>query len=310
MSDDEREHRGPHIEDLDMDTGPVKRPSNYDEHGEEVFLDTKKLKTSVWLVKIPEFVMREWEKFDKPGEELGRLSVYPMSQTSGPANKKQKVTLHLPKDAPWTEKIPHDYILDLLPSGPSQQNTFVFTEDSEGRARAVSGRVVHEATMRPFQDARYREVMKMRRVEAENKKKNIAFMELKDGKKVMQVGSSNVSTMGNAAGEFNLSQKRTTLDKRERLPKEELINQIFAVYKENEYYYFKELVERLKQPQAYLKEVVNEVCDLVKKGEEHGKYALKADYRNIGAGAIGGSSSGVKVEDLDDLDDDDDLDED
>ncbi|KAJ3211912.1 hypothetical protein HDU67_004184 [Dinochytrium kinnereticum] len=298
MSDDERD-RGPQLDD-DVEA-PVKRPSHYDEHGEEVFLDTKRLKTSIWLVKVPEFVMKEWGKVEKEGAELGRLRVY--SQGTNPPSKKQKVTLHLPNEAKWASNLPKDYVLDLLPSGPSQQNTFVFGEDDEGRAREISGKVVHEATMRPLTDNSYREIMKRRREEANSKRKNIAIIHHKDGKKVMAVGSANVATQGNAQGEFNLSQKRTTLDKRERIPKEELINQIFEAFKESSYYSFKELLERLKQPQTYLKEVINEVCVLMKKGEEHGKYALKPEFQSAGGGVGGDISLGAMDEDLDDGED-------
>ncbi|KAI8852080.1 transcription initiation factor IIF, beta subunit-domain-containing protein [Chytridium lagenaria] len=254
MSDDERD-RGPEIED-DVDIGSIKRPSHYDEHGEEVFLDTKRIKTSIWLVKVPEFVMKEWGKVEKEGVELGRLR----RQSNG--KEDTKVTLHLP-ETKWAEDLPKNYVVDLMPANPTQQNTFV----------------VHEATMRPFTDDSYRDIMKKRRDEAMAKRKNIALIHHKDGKKVMAVGSANVPTQGTAQGEFNLSQKKTTLDKRERIPEEELINQIFEAFKESSHYSFKELLERLKQPMSYLKEIVNKVCVLVKKGEEHGKYALKAEYR-------------------------------
>ncbi|KAJ3113019.1 hypothetical protein HDU96_003895 [Phlyctochytrium bullatum] len=303
--------RGPQIDDYDDNLAPIKRPSNYDEHGEEVFLDTKRLKTNIWLVKVPEFLMQEWSKIDTEGVELGRLRVYSAAppRPSGLPNQqrappKQKVTLHLP-ESKWSKDLPKDYILDVLPPASASQNTFVFCEDDEGRARELAGKVVHEAAMRPFTDERYREIMKKRREEALKTRKNITVMHHKDGKKVMHVGNANAPSRGTAQGEFLLTQKKTSADKRERIPKEELIGQIFEAFQASQYYSFKELLDRLKQPQQYLKEVIGEVCVLVKKGEEHGKYQLKPEYQTAGATTTADADDATAMDE--DLDDDDDI---
>lgn len=75
------------------------------------------------------------------------------------------------------------------------------------------------------------------------------------------------------------------VDKRERLPRGDLLNAIFALYQVNQYYTLKELTEKTQQPQIWLKEVLNEVCDFHRKGPNVQKYELKPEYKESGSSA-------------------------
>ncbi|KAJ3283813.1 hypothetical protein HDU76_008396, partial [Blyttiomyces sp. JEL0837] len=52
-----------------------KRPSNFDENGDEIFLETKKSAKKVWLVKVPAFIAEKWNSIDKAGVNLGTLDI-------------------------------------------------------------------------------------------------------------------------------------------------------------------------------------------------------------------------------------------
>lgn len=75
------------------------------------------------------------------------------------------------------------------------------------------------------------------------------------------------------------------MDKRERLPREELLNLIFQAFAKYEHWTLKSLVENTKQPQVWLKEVLQEVAILNKRGPYMGSYSLKSEFRTTPAAA-------------------------
>jgi transcription initiation factor TFIIF subunit beta len=80
MSDHE-DNGGPRINDDNAPSESVNHTAFhytqlYDENGKELFLETKKMGTSIWLVKVPTFVAEKWNGIDKEGVELGKLRIY------------------------------------------------------------------------------------------------------------------------------------------------------------------------------------------------------------------------------------------
>ncbi len=78
----------------------------------------------------------------------------------------------------------------------------------------------------------------------------------------------------------------------------------------------KDLRKRTNQPEAYLKEILNEIADLQRGGPHNTKYSLKpgfnlAAHRTSTPAVEGeGSALGVKDEEMEDVDEDGDEDED
>lgn len=70
-----------------------------------------------------------------------------------------------------------------------------------------------------------------------------------------------------------------TLDKTYRISKEELQTKLFALFERYEYYSMKDLVERLRQPQAYLQEVLEEIATYNVHGTFCSKWCLRSEYR-------------------------------
>ncbi|KAJ3299474.1 hypothetical protein HDU76_006299, partial [Blyttiomyces sp. JEL0837] len=228
----------------------------------------------------------------------------------------------------WTKDLPLDYKLQITTAFP--KSTYVFTEDEEGRAREVAGKVEHEATVTPIYDERYQKIVKERMESVAKKRKNIVTIGTKEGKKAMIEGTaSGIAEVG-----FTLQAKKpATSDKKERLPKDELINAVLAAFSEYPYWTFKALLERTGQPQNWLKEVINDILVLNKKGPYNGHYSLKPELAKVpaklegaggsssssgggGAGASGSGSGAANADggdgesgDDDDLDDDDDMSE-
>lgn len=76
-----------------------------------------------------------------------------------------------------------------------------------------------------------------------------------------------------------------------RMPRNELMDMLFSAFEQYPYWSFKGLVEYVKQPQSYLKEVLSEICNFIKKGPYTAKYQLKPEF--AGAAGRAAAASGI-----------------
>lgn len=90
--------------------------------------------------------------------------------------------------------------------------------------------------------------------------------------------------------------------KNARLPKNVLLDMIFECFREYQYWSMKALRQRTHQPDAWLRQVVEEVCVLQKTGTFANHYTLSEAYRDKG----GNESKEAAAEPVDDGDGDDD----
>ncbi|KAI5957467.1 hypothetical protein KGF57_003161 [Candida theae] len=66
-----------------------------------------------------------------------------------------------------------------------------------------------------------------------------------------------------------------------RMPKQDLLDLLFRLFEEYEYWSIKGLKERTKQPESYLKESLDSIAILIKKGPYTSKWVLKPEYRKL-----------------------------
>ncbi|CQB89414.1 Transcription initiation factor IIF%2C small subunit (RAP30) [Chlamydia trachomatis] len=65
------------------------------------------------------------------------------------------------------------------------------------------------------------------------------------------------------------------------MPKKDLLDLLFRLFEEYEYWSMKGLKERTRQPESYLKESLESIATLIKRGPYTSKYTLKAEYRRL-----------------------------
>jgi transcription initiation factor TFIIF subunit beta len=63
------------------------------------------------------------------------------------------------------------------------------------------------------------------------------------------------------------------------MPRNELMDLLFAAFDKFPYWSFKGIVEHTKQPNQYLKEILAEICILNKRGPYAGNYQLKPEFK-------------------------------
>ncbi|KAL8798003.1 MAG: hypothetical protein Q9182_007033 [Xanthomendoza sp. 2 TL-2023] len=66
-----------------------------------------------------------------------------------------------------------------------------------------------------------------------------------------------------------------------RIARNDLIDQVFSCFKEHRYWKLGVMKERLKQPETYLKEVLEEVAELIKSGPFANHWQLNPHYQKI-----------------------------
>lgn len=66
-----------------------------------------------------------------------------------------------------------------------------------------------------------------------------------------------------------------------RIPQKELLDLLFKLFDEFDYWSLKGLKERTKQPEIYLKETLDQIAQLIKKGPYIGKWALKREFKEL-----------------------------
>lgn len=68
-------------------------------------------------------------------------------------------------------------------------------------------------------------------------------------------------------------------NKAARMPRNELLDRLFECFGEFKYWSMRALRERLHQPEAYLKENLDSIAELVRSGQFNGNYKLRDDAR-------------------------------
>jgi transcription initiation factor TFIIF subunit beta len=67
-----------------------------------------------------------------------------------------------------------------------------------------------------------------------------------------------------------------------RMPRNQLLDALFALFRERDQWPIKQLRERTQQPEVYLKEVLSEIASLHRSGEFNGTWELMPSFKGDG----------------------------
>ncbi|PVV05440.1 hypothetical protein BB560_000038 [Smittium megazygosporum] len=244
-------------------------------------LNINELDTRVWLVKVPEFLATRWNQISESGVELGKLRIY-----NTPDENDRAITLLVNSES--GENIPTEYNLNLI--NKTAKNMYVFSEERDPEEEikptnisafknvptAISGTIHHECIVTPSLDNQYQEIIRRR-----------VFNASKPSRTVQMLGgthkSSNLFSPGLAGRDAIFGARRKGLlngteTRLERIPRSELIDLLFNAFEKYQYWTLKGLIEFTKQPTMYLREVLNEIAALNKRGPYSSMYSLKPEF--------------------------------
>ncbi|CAG8813330.1 4028_t:CDS:2 [Gigaspora margarita] len=265
-------------ESFDEDEKPTIEQTDiaFDDDEDEGDLDMSGVRQEAWIAKLPSFLFEKWADLNEDDLELAKVQVY-----SDPLEKYiNKLIFILPfqyklilSDHERYEDIPKEYELDVI----GQQMHTV----------SLSSTVTGNFNIRPSVNADYSKKLRERTLLAAKPERTIRFLEENENRGAyVPPGQSTVPKKP----KVTMEQKTT------RIPKNELIDSLFGAFEKFAYWTFKGLKDYVKQPESYLKEVLNEIAILDKKGHYNNCYHLKPEYsQNISAETVSVAPQGVEV---------------
>lgn len=148
---------------------------------------------------------------------------------------------------------------------------------------SIVGKVCHDCQIIPSKhDKQYMSVLLRRQgMQAAKPRPKVTLLEEIPG--VVQ-SNAGPSIKGNNTSVFLKSHnnKNRNIEGRAiRMPKKDLLDLLFRLFDEYEYWSMKGLKERTRQPESYLKESLDSIANLIKKGPYTSKYNLKPEYRKL-----------------------------
>lgn len=290
-----------------------------DNYEDSMDLDLSNSGKKMWLVRLPRFLMDKWKDVDKiSGQELGKVRIKTNTQNDGRAPWKVKLVLN---DNEQTSDIPHEYDVSLVKqvventyvfseqdfpqhvkkkqqaAAAKQRNALraasAASEDLKEKAQfqpyartvpkktALIGKACHECLVTPsFEDQNYSKVVSQRRAMEESASR--AKVTLLDN--IPGMNATSFGSVGLKNNLFMRAQQRNTKQsdgKATRIPRNELLDLLFRLFEEYDYWTMKGLRERTKQPESYLKEVLDTMAVLIKKGPYAMKYSLKPEFKQV-----------------------------
>lgn len=241
-----------------------------EEEGNEVDY-SQVLNDKYWLVKVPRFLYDAWTSNVDHKNEVGVIT---FSLEDLKKQKNKKINLTIPK-ADWSESLPREY--KCMVTKPHVTNELVFAENlTTGESEGLRGNIEMETSIMPVIGTEYRRIMQDRCRSVYMGRKQIEV--LNESKDLGQtIAPKKADSVDQWFGLF--MKKKFQSEKKERVGRADLINIIFAAFEQYSNWSFKGLSERTKQPQSWLKEVLDEVCILKKRGPYVGTYELKPEYK-------------------------------
>ena len=260
----------------------------------------------VWLVKVPRFVSAGWEaaaanSVDAEGALVGHvhLEVDPndLKAPDGP-EPEPTITLKLDNAAAAgagaggeaaAATCPDDFVLARQGDASDENNFRVFCQrrDPKGStSMSCEGTVTHRFDAKPRADEttdalnideRYRELSRKRKLDAETKVRQIEVISTKDA--IRSRGTLLPTNIGFGATTASERKEAKVAAVKVRMERAELQNMLFKLFGTKRLWLFMDLVKATEQPNAYLKEVLQEVAMQVKRGPDAGKWEVKAEYR-------------------------------
>ncbi|KAG0706708.1 transcription initiation factor IIF, beta subunit-domain-containing protein [Suillus ampliporus] len=247
----------------------------------------------VWLVKIPKHLMVRWAAIDTEDVHFASIRVY--KNAIGPSGRSPRI-FFLPTFAPDAAFITSGegimqvdrYELEMVnednvPKDPGPSGSNSASYNPRARTTIPTGRIKHECNLRPLFNESYRQKMRERTRKYNTPRRQILMIEEAG---VSRGGINRLSSGVNSGSFANMIKSKPklakgTFERMARMPRNQLLDLLFTLFREQPRWSIKPLCERTQQPEAYLKEVLTAIANLNRSGEYNGMWELNdvnADY--------------------------------
>ena len=204
------------------------------------------IKNKGFLVKIPTVIYNEMQN----NKELGYIDIIPFQAFKNINNP--KLELHLNKNFPA-----QNFIINYNPT-----NYFFLFKDKKEKISKVK-KIDYFGSCVAKDDFSSDNIIK--KIKENNQK---------------SVSTKRIFEYKDFDNEKNVIRKNKNKEKiqKTRMDKHLLIQEIFNMFSKSKYLNIKQISNQLQQPDAYLKEILNQICDYTTSGVNKGYYSLKNNY--------------------------------
>ncbi|ETV74573.1 hypothetical protein H257_10719 [Aphanomyces astaci] len=236
---------------------------NEDEYVEPVYLELEG--REMYLVKLPKELGSSWKTNADSEIVLGTLK---MNKRDAAGNRKGQLSVN---PSTLSEEIPLDYRTVLAPSNLSMK---VFSQDGSGRM-AIEGKITESCTLMPQPGALYKKQLGDRYLKSMQKGTVVPLESTPKqvkGSITLKIPKPRES---DDEEEEDLKFNKEKDSKKIKMDRDALKNEIFKQFEKRDYWPLKELNLHCRQPEAYLKEILREICIYHKKGPNKSCYELQ-----------------------------------
>ncbi|CAK7902738.1 transcription initiation factor IIF subunit beta [[Candida] anglica] len=211
------------------------------------------------------------ENLTKFKQELTEMAEMPEQPSLQPIDKK--------KEASKPFKF---YRVQKNKDGKDAPRKFIPFVKTIPKKTALVGKICHDCQIIPSKrDSKYSEILNKRNnMQPAKARPKVTLLDEIPG--VIQ-SNAGPSIRGNNTSVFLKSNhsKGKNEGRAIRMPKKDLLDLLFRLFEEYEYWSMKGLKERTRQPESYLKESLESIANLIKKGPYTSKYNLKPEYKRL-----------------------------
>ncbi|EFA84517.1 TFIIF subunit [Heterostelium album PN500] len=232
-------------------------------------INTDNVETQAWLIKVPKHLADHWMTAGG-GTEIGKLFFKSSNNLSLSINFKDKENNN--------GYVPSEELQLVTTPLPDSNPIKIFSEDTEN-ALSFEGSIGLRCDVRmDLSSPAYRELMKSRTTSYNTKTRQSKTIEANDRSQLHRV-YSNPAKIAVSTTVYTKPKGKSQEDKRERMQEEDLIDLIFKAFGEKQYWLLKDLVAYTDQPQVWLKQTLEKICTLHKRGSHRNSYEIKPEYK-------------------------------
>lgn len=246
-------------------------------------LDVSKSDRKLWLVKVPAFIANLWRPACESSFEVAADSAESAASLGKVTIVDNKIQLQLATDNPG---IPTQWRLqdskDLVPINVLS----VQGSDERDSSYRIEGVIDHKFDLLPLNNATgadgpvcidpvYQKLSKDRTQKAMVKLRTVQLIE---DEKVARMSALPGRYVANVGNKRRVERQQKQENKRVRKERDDLISELFGLFEKQAHWNFSQLQTETNQPGTFLKEVLNDIAVLNKKGPHRDLYELKRDY--------------------------------
>lgn len=248
----------------------------------DAVIDVERAERKVWLVKVPAHF------YDALYAQTEETTVGAVHMSGTGAKMRFDVEMEdsfiadgLALSGEYSEQVAHkpsvlkNYELRLHPANESNVAAVIGRRrQNETSEYALEGTIARRCDLRPPFTKEYREMNRARAAAASDQKRSL-HTPLAAGK-TPKLDYNPVFESKEAREE---KKRKLEVGKRDRMPEGELRDRLLVEFERHQYYSLRTLTQITNQPQAYLKQILKEMCVFHTKGELRNYYELKPEYQ-------------------------------